>query len=533
MMVTTAPATCWPEPDSLDAANIDHLLVGLRDRREALLDELRGLELRAERDASPAAFIDLVEARVGLNALMQHWRGLLARALQLQNWAPLGSEAPRFADIRGDDYYRAARALVPLTPDSLLFVHGPVILWHAAALAEELLAPGDRLCRMTRSAFHRELTTEPRIVVWDCAAGTAPPCFERDAVSSDGVFETVSGRALAFAVLPSAGHPPASRAGWHPMTAHLIASSPSKTAQPAAFSQPLTPASCPGADSIVRGSDVLLAKAEAFVAAITQNILVGERVLLLSRAPNFAIDENFGAWLATEPELQFEIDWQRQKPIPGRGAFVPVRYRRASGRSRMAAQPVRLPRQPSRVLKRCKTRPSAKCRRWCSRPIRRATCAPPMPPGSPGPVPYIRIATPVRAGSCLSGTTARATPARTCARARSSGSCARSSPRTGSSSASWRWGHRRCPTGDRSRSNASRLIRRTRSMISASGTTRWWCAKARCSPRPFPTAWRCCSPRSSEWPVRSASRRSPMALRRTRCRRASKSSCGRMLHRRC
>ena len=71
----------------------------------------------------------------------------------------------------------------------------------------------------------------------------------------------------------------------------------------------------------------LLAKAEAFLAVMTQHILVGERVLLLSRVPNFAIDANFGAWLATSPELQFEIDWARQKSIPGRGAFVPMRYR--------------------------------------------------------------------------------------------------------------------------------------------------------------------------------------------------------------
>ncbi len=72
---------------------------------------------------------------------------------------------------------------------------------------------------------------------------------------------------------------------------------------------------------------MLLAKVEAFLAVITQHILVGERVLLLSRVPNFAIDADFGAWLATSPDLQFEIDWARHKPIPGRGAFVPVRYR--------------------------------------------------------------------------------------------------------------------------------------------------------------------------------------------------------------
>jgi hypothetical protein len=327
MMATVAKATRWPEPDSLEAVEIDQVLIGLRERREALLDELRASQLRAEQDATPAAFIDLMEVRFGLNELMGYWRRLLARALRIQDWAPLGSEGPCFADMRGDHRYRAARALVPLTPDSLLFVHGPVTLWYAAALAEDLLAPGDRLCRLRRSAFHRELTTEPLIVVWDSGLGAAPVDVDRDAVAAEGLFETAEGRRLAWIALPSKGHAPSRRAGWHPVTAHLITSAPDKTEQPAAFSQRLTPECCPGSDSIAKGSAVLLAKGEAFLAGITQHVLVGERVMLLRRAPNFVIDADFGSWLATEPELQFEIDWQRQKPIPGHGAFVPIRYR--------------------------------------------------------------------------------------------------------------------------------------------------------------------------------------------------------------
>jgi len=327
MMATAVEATRWPEPESLDAGEIDRLFVGLRERREALLQDLRALQLRAEQSNDPTTFIDLMEARVGLNELMGYWRRLLARALSLQSWAPLGSEAPCFTEVRGDDRHRTARAQVPLTPDSLLFVHGPVILWHAAALAEHLLTPGDRLCRLVRSAFHRELTTEPQIIVWDSMFGRPPVEFDNDAMAASGVFETAGQRALAFAVLPSVGHAPTRRAGWHPVTAHLIATAADRTAEPSAFSQTLTADGCPGADTIARGSAVLLAKSEAFLAVLTQHVLVGERVLLLSRAPNFTIDADFGDWLATSPELQFEIDWQRQRPIPGRGAFVPVRYR--------------------------------------------------------------------------------------------------------------------------------------------------------------------------------------------------------------
>jgi hypothetical protein len=303
----------------------------LRERREALLHQVRVLQLRAEQDAIPAAFIDLMEARVGLNELMGYWRRLLARALSLHDWAPLGSELPGFTDKEGDSRYRAARALVPLTPDSLLFVHGPVILWHAAALAEELLAPGERLCRLVRGAFHRELTTEPRIIVWDRALGDVPVEIDDNAVAAAGVFETSERRELDFAAVATPGCTPTRRAGWHPVTAHLIAKAPSRTPQPVAFSQTLTTDCCPGAGSTARGSAVLLTKAEAFLAVVTQHILVGERVMLLSRAPNFTIDADFGAWLAVSPELQFEIDWQRQRPIPGRGAFVPMRYRALPG----------------------------------------------------------------------------------------------------------------------------------------------------------------------------------------------------------
>ncbi|MEI9928912.1 MAG: hypothetical protein WDN44_16030 [Sphingomonas sp.] len=328
MMPALAQAERRPEPETLEAREIERLFVALRDEREALMRDLRDLQLRAVASApGPDAFIDLMEGRLALNALLAYWRRLLARMLRLETWAPLGSEAPCFADMRGDGRHRVARALVPLTPDSLLFVHGPVTLWHAAALAEQMLEPGDRLTRLAKGAFHRELTLEPRIIVWDGALGASPIDYDGDAVAVNGMFGSAAGREFAFVALPDAGHVPERRAGWHPVTANIIATRPARSAQPAAFDHKLTIDCCPGAGTIARGSSVLLAKAEAFLAAITQHILVGERVLLLSRVPSFTIDPDFGAWLATSPELQFEIDWARQKPIPGRGAFVPVRYR--------------------------------------------------------------------------------------------------------------------------------------------------------------------------------------------------------------
>jgi hypothetical protein len=320
-------AAPWPEPGALQAHDIDRLLVELRDRREALMGELRGRQLQASGEGTSDAFVDVMEARLKLNALLTYWRQLLARALALQNWPPLGSQSPGFADVHGDRGYRTARALTPLTPDSMLFIHGPVTLWHCAALAEDLLEPPDRLNRLVKCAFHRELTFEPRIVVWDSVLGAPPVAYEVEDVAVSGVFESLSGRALAFAAWPDPGHVPTRRAGWHPLTLRLIASQPEKHVQPTSIRHALTADLYPEAGAIRCASAALLAKAEAILAAFTQHILVGERVFLLSRVTKLAIDADFAAWLAASPVAEWELDWTRQRPIPGRGAFVPGRFR--------------------------------------------------------------------------------------------------------------------------------------------------------------------------------------------------------------
>lgn len=316
----------WPEPDTLVATEIDQVLVRLRLARDAKLQRLRQLELQAAHNDDPVAFLDLTETRVELNALLGYWRRLLAQSLAEPSWPPLGSEPQRFADRSGGYGWCSARALVPLTPDSLLFVHGPTTLWHAAALAEELIGNDDQLVQLTKCAFHRELTAEPRIAVWDASLDT--PCdVERDDAAVKGIFETATGRTLKFTAVAESRHIPTHRADWHPVTAALIARQHVKTSQPAAINEKLSPDLWPGAAAAVRPSDVLLAKAETIMAVATQNMLVGERIMLLAHATDVSFRTNFGAWLASSPELQFELDWDRQKPIPGRGAFVPVRYR--------------------------------------------------------------------------------------------------------------------------------------------------------------------------------------------------------------
>lgn len=316
----------WPEPDTLTSDEIDDVLVRLRRERDARLQRLRQLELQVSGNADPMGFLDLTEARIELNALLDYWRRLLAHSLAEQNWPPLGSEPQRFAERSHGPGWTSARAQVPLTPDSLLFVHGPVTLWHAAALAEELIGADDRLVRLVKCAFHRELTTEPRITVWD-AAFDAPAAAGQGDSAVNGTFETAARRTLQFTATADSADIPTRRAGWHPVTAALIAQPRTKVAQPATISETLAANLWSGPDGAMKASDALLAKIEAVMAVGTQNMLVGERVMLLARATDFLLDTNFAGWLASTPEIQFELDWNRQKPIPGRGAFVPVRYR--------------------------------------------------------------------------------------------------------------------------------------------------------------------------------------------------------------
>ncbi|MCJ2188477.1 hypothetical protein [Novosphingobium beihaiensis] len=326
VMEQAAVIAQWPEPETLTAAETDQVLVRLRRDRDAKLQRLRQLELQTSGSSDPIAFLDLTEARLELKILLDYWRRLLAQSLARQEWPALGSEPQAFADRASGSGWCSARALVPLTPDSLLFVHGPVTLWHAAALAEELAGDDDRIVRLAKCAFHHELTSEPRITVWD-ASIDAPAGAEQSGVAVNGTFETAAGRTLKFTAIAEEAYIPARRAGWHPVTAAMIARQGGKAAQPAAINEKLGPGLWPGSGAAERPGDVLLAKTEAIMAAVTQNMLVGERVMLLARVADLSIGTGFSAWLASKPELQFEFNWDRQKPIPGRGAFVPVRYR--------------------------------------------------------------------------------------------------------------------------------------------------------------------------------------------------------------
>lgn len=326
MALPSRPTHVLPDAENSELDRIDGLFAEMRDRRDALMRRLSDLQRRCDARPDPGLFVDLTEARLHLGALLARWRELLGRALALGKWAPLGSEPPIFEEVRGGERFRAARASVPLTADGLMFVHGPVVLWHAAVLAEQMLDGGDRLVRLNRGAFHRELAVEPVIVVWDTRS-PAPAGHDVREAAVEGSFATAEGRELAFAALPATGRRPARRAGWHPMAARIIAEAPPRLAEPAAFGFVLTPSHCPEAGTLDRGSAVLLAKLEAVMTVFTQHLAVGERLVLLSRVLNFGIDADLGGWLAGRPEIRFELDWKRQRAIPGRGSFVPMRYR--------------------------------------------------------------------------------------------------------------------------------------------------------------------------------------------------------------
>ena len=306
-------------------AEINRRLGEVQARRTALMRTLRALQAQHSAAPSPVSFIDMADARLTLKRVLDEWRDLLARLQRIEGWAPLGSEPPVFAEVTHGTNWTAARALVPMTPDSLLFVHGPVTVWHAARLAEEMLREDDPLIRLDRVAFHRELPCEPRILASEEGLSD-PDAVDRADIAVEGVLVSAAGRRIRFIATAADGATPTRRAGWHPLAAQIIAARPVKFDYPTAFSLRL-PTSPPTALSATRASDVMLAKMEAVLGVFTQHIRVGERVFLLSRGLNMAVEPDIADWLATAPEIAFELDWVRARAIPGNGRFVPARYR--------------------------------------------------------------------------------------------------------------------------------------------------------------------------------------------------------------
>lgn len=316
----------WPDPGGLERDQVAVLFDRLREIRQELMERLAVCEKASSDD--PAAFIDAMENKVALQHLLNYLRLLQARAKGIEQWEPAGLSAADFADAEGDGRtWVKARALAPLTPDSVLFLHAPVTLWHAAALAEGLLGSGDRLAWLRKAGFHKELASEPLMAVWDAEASPPPGLPERKEAAAEGVFETAQGRRLAFAAWPDPAHPLRRKADYHPMVPEIAAQEPTMDQTGSQFRHRFCRQNWPPAGQEVRGAAAVFALAESLISAFSQGLDDGERLFLFSGLSDRQIPEEFGAWLDQAPEFQIDLSLDRCREVPGRGAFVPGRYR--------------------------------------------------------------------------------------------------------------------------------------------------------------------------------------------------------------
>lgn len=317
-----------PDPATLDAPGVARLFGALRQRRLDLMVRLAALEAQAaDPAANPAAFIDRMETQAELQELLGYMRRLQARAKSIEVWEPADRMVPEFAEMGGDGrHWVAGRGLCPLTPDSVLFLHGPVVLWYAAALAERLLAPDDRLAWLRKAGFHKELMSEPRLVVWDTAA-EPPPGVDRADAAVQGLFETAQGRLLAFAAIPDPARPLTRKADYHSIVPEIAARPPTLDRENWRFRYTFGSGAWPSPGQVVSGAAAVFAMVEALVTAFSHALDDGQHLFLFSAIADRAIPQDFAAWLAAEPQYQIDLSWERKRAVPGRGMFVPGRYR--------------------------------------------------------------------------------------------------------------------------------------------------------------------------------------------------------------
>lgn len=100
-----------------------------------------------------------------------------------------------------------ARAGLFYSPEAKFNVHGPIMLFHVAALAELLLESGETIVALETVSFNRMVISHLRLTIVDATADELPP---KDAAII-GAFRLSSGRRLIFHGVPDREHPVAKR----------------------------------------------------------------------------------------------------------------------------------------------------------------------------------------------------------------------------------------------------------------------------------------------------------------------------------
>jgi hypothetical protein len=270
-----------------------------------------------------------MELRMQLSEVLASLQQLQAHVIRTVSWEPADRLVPTFSDrTRSGDAWISARGHCCLTPDSVLFVHGPLGLFFVVALAEELLEAGDRVSGIKEFKLHKELSDEPVITVWDPASGIAPPPVDRRAICFQGCVTTASGRDLNFAAVPDPTHPITAKMGYHAVVPAISRSRPAPVRETGGcIDYDLQQIGWPESGRTVKGAAAVYALMEMLVTITSQALDDGNHLFMFSAGGGLAVPEDLGAWLELRPRFQLELFWDRKRTVPGRGFFIPMRYR--------------------------------------------------------------------------------------------------------------------------------------------------------------------------------------------------------------
>ncbi len=197
-----------PLPETLDLAAAKRL-------RAKLLTEIRPYMLRRLTalgqltDPDIDAQVERIELEMRLCEIDNHDWALDERIVS-EEPPPLAYLMPaELGELAVTGAHNAtARATLFYSPEAKFNVHGPIMLFHAATLAEGLLAPGETLSQLEATNFSKMVISQLRLTLFD--ADAEPPRLHRPgmaAASISGAFRTSAGRRLAFYGIPDPAWP--------------------------------------------------------------------------------------------------------------------------------------------------------------------------------------------------------------------------------------------------------------------------------------------------------------------------------------
>lgn len=212
-----------PDPETLDLASAKALRLGiLTVLRPYLLRRLTALGPATATDLG--ARIDRFELETRLGQIDAHDWALDARITSAEEPTLAYHMCAEFTDLAMLGPGKATgRAALFYSPEAKFNVHGPIMLFHAAALAERVLGPGEALAHLESASFSKMVISQLRLTVFDPAQ--EPLAEHRQAIagaSLSGVFRLSSGRRLHFYGVQDHHHPVGRRCWINRIAMNLI-----------------------------------------------------------------------------------------------------------------------------------------------------------------------------------------------------------------------------------------------------------------------------------------------------------------------